>query len=89
VGVTLAPDRQGSGLATEALGAMVSTLFEDHHTHRVFAEVDDRNTGVQNLLARLSFRCEARHVEADWFKCEWTTTRVYALLEREWRAVGN
>ena len=89
VGVTLAPARQGSGLATEALGAIVSTLFEDHHMHRVFAEVDDRNTAVQNLLQRLGFRCEARFVEADWFKGEWTTTRVYAMLEREWRAARS
>jgi RimJ/RimL family protein N-acetyltransferase len=89
VGVTLAPDRQGSGLATEALGAIVSTLFEDHHMHRVFAQVDDRNTAVQNLFRRLGFRCEARHVEADWFKGEWTTMRVYAMLERERRAARN
>lgn len=89
VGVTLAPDRQGMGLATEALGAIVSTLFTDHHIHRVFAQVDDRNMAVQNLLPRLGFRCEARHLEADWFKGEWTTMRVYAVLEREWRAVCN
>jgi RimJ/RimL family protein N-acetyltransferase len=89
VGVTLAPDRQGSGLATEALGAIVSTLFEVHHMHRVFGEVDDRNTAVQNLFGRLGFRCEARQVEADWFKGEWTTVRVYAMLEREWRAGGR
>lgn len=86
VGVTLAPDRQGSGLATEALGAIVSTLFEVHQMHRVFGLVDDRNAAVQKLFGRLGFRCEARHVEADWFKGEWTTTRVYAMLEREWRA---
>jgi RimJ/RimL family protein N-acetyltransferase len=67
VGVTLARDRQGSGLATEALGAIVSTLFEEHHMHRVFGQVDDRNTAVQNLFGRLGFRCEARQVEADWF----------------------
>jgi RimJ/RimL family protein N-acetyltransferase len=86
VGVTLAPDRQSSGLATEVLGAIVSTLFEDHHLHRVFGHIDDRNTAVQNLFGRLGFRCEARQVEADWFKGEWTTTRVHAMLEREWRA---
>jgi RimJ/RimL family protein N-acetyltransferase len=39
---------------------------------------------VQRVLERLGFRCEARHVEADWFKGEWTTLRVYAVLEREW-----
>jgi RimJ/RimL family protein N-acetyltransferase len=38
--------------------------------HRVFGEVDDRNTAVQSLFGRLGFRCEARQVEADWFKGE-------------------
>ena len=75
VGVTLARDRQGSGLATEALGAIVSALFEAHHMHRVFSQMDDRNTAVQNLFGRPGFRCEARQVEADWFKGEWTTVR--------------
>jgi hypothetical protein len=33
--------------------------------------------------------CERRHVEADCFKGERTTVRVYAMLEREWRAGGR
>jgi RimJ/RimL family protein N-acetyltransferase len=86
VGVTLAPAHQCSGLATEALDPIVSTLFEVHHMHRVFGQADDRNTAVQNLFERLGFGCEARQVEADWFKGEWTTLRVYGMLEREWRA---
>jgi RimJ/RimL family protein N-acetyltransferase len=84
VGVTLAPDRQGSGLASEALGAVVGHLFEAHGMHRVHAQADDRNAAVQRLLERLGFRCEARLVEADWFKGEWTTLRTYAILRREW-----
>jgi RimJ/RimL family protein N-acetyltransferase len=84
VGVTLAPGRQGSGLATEALGGVVGRLFEQHDIHRVFAQADDRNVPVQRLLERLGFRCEARLVEADWFKGEWTTLRTYAILSREW-----
>ena len=76
-------------MATEALGAIVSTLFEVHYMHRVFGEVDDRNTAVQNLFGRLGFRCESRQIEADWFKGEWTTVRVYAMLECEWRAGGR
>ena len=86
VGVTFAPATQGSGLATEALGAVVTRLFEDHGLHRVFAQADDRNLPVHRLLERLGFRCEARLVEADWFKGEWTTLRVYACLRHEWRA---
>jgi RimJ/RimL family protein N-acetyltransferase len=86
VGVTFAPERQGSGLATEALGAVVTRLFDQHDIHRVYAQADDRNLPVHRLLERLGFRCEARLVEADWFKGEWTTLRVYATLRREWRS---
>jgi RimJ/RimL family protein N-acetyltransferase len=84
VGVTFAPASQGSGLATEALGAVVTRLFEHHDIHRVHAETDDRNVAVHRLLERLGFRCEGRLVEADWFKGEWTTLRTYATLRREW-----
>jgi RimJ/RimL family protein N-acetyltransferase len=84
VGVTFAPATQGSGLATEALGAVVTRLFEEHGLHRVYARADDRNVPVQRLLERLGFRCEARLVEADFFKGDWCTMRTYAVLRREW-----
>ena len=83
VGVTFAPEHQGTGLATEALAAVVAELFGDHGLHRVYAQADDRNVAVHRLLERLGFRYEARLVEADWFKGEWTTLRVYAVLRRE------
>ena len=86
VGVTFAPARQGGGLATEALGAVISQLFEQHDIHRVYAQADDRNVAVHRLLERLGLRCEARLVEADRFKGEWATLRTYAILRREWRS---
>jgi RimJ/RimL family protein N-acetyltransferase len=84
VGVTLAPAWQGRGLATEALGAVVARLFDRHGIHRVYAQADDRNVHVHRLLERLGLRCEARLLEADWFKGEWATLRTYAILRREW-----
>jgi RimJ/RimL family protein N-acetyltransferase len=84
LGVTFAPEHQGRGLASEALAAVIGRLFEGHAMHRIYAEADDRNRGVHPLFEHLGFRCEARLVEADWFKGEWTTLRVYALLRREW-----
>ncbi len=84
LGVTLAPEHQGRGLANEALAAVIGRLFGEHGMHRIYAETDDRNAGVHRLLERLGFRCEARLVEADWFKGEWTTLRVFAILSREW-----
>lgn len=84
VGVTFAPAHQGTGLATEALAAVIAELFSNHGLHRIYAQADDRNAAVHRLLERLGFRCEARLVEADWFKGEWTTLRVYALLRGDW-----
>jgi RimJ/RimL family protein N-acetyltransferase len=84
VGVTLAPAHQGSGLGGEALAAVMAALFADHGVHRVYAEADDRNLAVHRLLERLGLRCEARLVEADWFKGKWSTLRIYAVLRREW-----
>ena len=83
IGITLAPASQGRGVAREALSALLGVLFGDLGMHRVIAHADDRNRAVQRLLGGLGFRLEARHVEADWFKGEWTTLRVYALLARE------
>jgi RimJ/RimL family protein N-acetyltransferase len=89
LGITLARANQGKGLATEALKAVMAELFERRGIHRVFAEADDRNVPVRRLLERLGFRCEARLVEADWFKGEWSTLRTYAILDREWRRHPN
>ena len=83
LGVTLAPEHQGAGLASEALAAVMRSLFEDYCVHRIYAEADDRNRAVHRLFERLGFRREARVVEADWFKGEWTTPRVYAILRRK------
>ena len=88
LGVTLAPASQGKGIATEALTAVISELFDGLGMHRVFGETDDRNEAVHRLFERLGFRCEARLVESDWFKDEWTTLRIYAILDREWRGSG-
>ena len=49
------------------------------------AAEDGDLTAVHRLLEHLGLRCEARLVDADWFKGEWTTLRIYAVLAREWR----
>ena len=89
LGVTLAPDAQGRGLASEALAGVMQALFEHRSFHRLYAETDDRNVAVHRVLERLGFRCEAHLLEADWFKGEWTSLRVYALLRREWQSAAS
>jgi RimJ/RimL family protein N-acetyltransferase len=84
LGVTFSPRHQGAGLAAEAVSAVVDHLFEHVGLHRISAETDDRNVAAQQLMERLGFRCEGRLVEAERFKGEWCTIRVYARLRREW-----
>lgn len=84
LGVTLAPAHQGRGLAAEALRTVVSWLFAAHRTHRVLAQADARNAPVRRLFTRLGFRQEAELRAADWWKGEWTTLCIYAVLADEW-----
>jgi RimJ/RimL family protein N-acetyltransferase len=65
---------------------VITKLFDEHNLHRVYAQADDRNFAVHRLLERLGLRCEARFVEADWFKGGWSTLRVFAVLRREWES---
>lgn len=84
LGVTLAPEAQGAGLATEAMTAVLLHLFSSRSAHRVVASCDARNQPVAQLLRRVGMRHESRQVDADWFKGEWTTLDGYAVLGREW-----
>jgi aminoglycoside 6'-N-acetyltransferase len=87
IGYSLDPDHQGRGLAGEAVTVFLDWAFAAHRLHRVIASVDPRNTPSTRLLERLGFRREAHHVEAIWFKGEWADDLVYAMLDREWRAL--
>ena len=87
IGVTFSHEHQGMGLATEALGALMAELFGTLGLHRVYARADERNHSVHRLLERVGLRCEARMVEAEWFKGEWTTVCVFATLASEWKPI--
>lgn len=86
VGVTLAPQHQNRRIALEALRATLDWLFGEQDMHRVYAQADDRNEAVHRLLEKLGFRLEARMIDADWFKGEWTTLRTYAVLKKDTRS---
>jgi RimJ/RimL family protein N-acetyltransferase len=82
LGITLSPDAQGRGIATEALRAVVDACFAAG-AHRVYAVCDARNEPVARLLQRLGLRREARLVDAEWWKGEWTTADTWAVLAGE------
>lgn len=85
VGITVAPDHQRLGYATEALRAALDYLFENLGKHRVFASVDPRNHASMQLMDRMGFRKEAHFRESLWFKGAWADDVIFAMLDREWR----
>jgi RimJ/RimL family protein N-acetyltransferase len=52
--------------------------------HRVFAVRDQRNEPSFGLLQRLGPRREGSFVRNAWFKGEWASEYLYAVLAEEW-----
>ena len=90
VGYVIHPDHAGQGFATEATTALIDLAFDGGlPVHRVSARLDERHAASAAVCRRLGMRHEASYVEGEWFKGEWTTLLVFAVLEREWRARRN
>ena len=88
LGITLARPFQRRGLGSEALSALLEFLFRQPDTHRIYCSVDPRNRSCLRLLERARFRHEAHMVESLWINGEWVDDVVFAILRREWIAVG-
>jgi RimJ/RimL family protein N-acetyltransferase len=86
LGITLAPDHQGRGLATEALSRVLAYVFDTLDKHRASAVTDAENHAAAGLFRRLMFRPEAHFVEHVWFKGGWGSEYLFAMLQREWQA---
>lgn len=86
IGYIFDPRFAGRGYATEAVHALLAVGFDGLGLHRISARIDERNTASVRVAERLGFRHEARFVESEWFKGEWSTLLVLAILEHEWRA---
>jgi RimJ/RimL family protein N-acetyltransferase len=84
VGITLAPNQQRRGYATEALDRLLVFVFDVLGKHRVSAVTDAENLAAAALFKRLGFRQEAHFVEHRWFKGHWDSEFVFGLLRREW-----
>jgi RimJ/RimL family protein N-acetyltransferase len=80
IGWILDPAAGGHGFATEAAIAMLNVAFDHYRLHRVFAQLDSRNTASAKLATRVGMRQEA-HLRQDWWsKGEWTDTLIYGMI---------
>ncbi|SMX96674.1 aminoglycoside 6'-N-acetyltransferase [Brevibacterium iodinum ATCC 49514] len=80
IGWILDPAAGGHGFATEAAIAVLNVAFDHYGLHRVFAQMDARNTASAKLAQRIGMRQEA-HLRKDWWsKGEWTDTLIFGML---------
>jgi len=84
IGMTLGPEYQHRGYATEALMAVLDYLFITLNKHRVYGLVSPENGASVALLERCGFRREAHLRKSLWFKGEWADDMIYAMLREEW-----
>lgn len=95
IGWTLATDRQGAGLMTEAVAELLRICFARTDggglgVHRVVAECFVGNEPSWRLMERLGMRREAHHVADSLHRdLGWADTYVYALLGEEWRRASD
>jgi RimJ/RimL family protein N-acetyltransferase len=86
IGYVLNPLLGGRGYATEAAAVLLRLGFDGLGLHRIVARIDERNGPSVRLARRLGMRQEARLVDNEFFKGEWTTELDFAMLADEWRA---
>jgi len=86
IGYIVHPDHQGHGFASEACREVLRIAFEGVRLHRVIGRLESRNVASARVLQKLGMRREARFVDNEMIKGEWTGEDVYAILDREWRA---
>ena len=84
IGITFDPRYQGQGYATETVECLLDYLFVTLDKHRVLANTDALNHKAASLFRRAGFRLEAHLIESQWFKGQWGSEYLFAVLKREW-----
>ena len=88
IGYVFNPDVHGNGYATEVCRTLLALAFDGLKVRRVTARIDERNDASAAVLRRIGMRQEARLVENELFKGEWTNELDFAILASEWRAAA-
>lgn len=85
IGLVFHPDFQGQGLAPEWARELLRLSFKALQLHRMFGRCDARNLPSARLMKRLGMRQEAKPIQMELVKGEWTDEWIYGILAPEWR----
>ncbi len=85
IGYIMVPGHEGQGIARECLSALITHLFREEGFHRIFGDVDPRNTPSARLLLGLGFTREAHLRGAMKTHIGWCDSWLFGLLRDEWQ----
>jgi RimJ/RimL family protein N-acetyltransferase len=86
LGYDLSPEHWGQGYATEAARAAIQFGFAELRLHRIWSWCIAENHRSVRVLEKLGLRQEGLLRENEYFKGRWWDTRLYAILNHEWRS---
>jgi [ribosomal protein S5]-alanine N-acetyltransferase len=84
IGYALRSDHWGRGIASEAVALVLDWAFRRLDLQRVEADIDPRNDGSRQLLARLGFRSEGVMRQRFFVGDEATDSEIFGLLAEDW-----
>jgi RimJ/RimL family protein N-acetyltransferase len=86
VSYIVARERQGKGIVSEALRAMLDYGFDNMNLHSVEAGVTPGNDASARMLLRLGFRLEGHLRENFLTDRGFVDSLIYSLLRRDWES---
>jgi RimJ/RimL family protein N-acetyltransferase len=84
IGFTFSREYQGQGLAREGAEGVLDYVFTTLRLNRIIAITDCENERSVALLGRLGMRREGHFIQNVWFKGQWGSEYLYAMLREEW-----
>ena len=89
IGYMLHPDFQGKGYITEAIAKAVDYGFNQMKLHSIEAIIDPGNIASAKVLEKNGFVKEAHLRENECFNGKFLDTVIYAMLESDYKNLGN
>jgi RimJ/RimL family protein N-acetyltransferase len=83
-GGSLHPDYHGQGLAVEVYRELLDIGFVQYSLHRIVGRCDGRNAASIRSLEKAGLRLEARLIENEFVKGEWTDEVILAIRREQW-----
>ena len=87
IGGSLHPDFHGRGYAAEVYQELIEIAFTQYSLHRLVGRCDARNLASIRSLEKAGLHEEARFVENEFVKGEWTDEVVLAIRRDQWQRI--